>query len=57
MKINQKALENEGFTKKEMDTFIEIISYAKSCQESGDRSAMKAVVENKINEVTKDENL
>lgn len=55
MKIEPKVLESEQLSRHEMDAFLEIIAYAKSCQESGDREAMKGFVENKVNEVVKDE--
>lgn len=54
MKIDSKVLENEGFSEKEMKAFYDIISYAKSCQESGDREAMNGFVNNMVNEVIKE---
>ena len=52
MKISpiETVLENEGFSPKEKEAFMEVIQYAKTCQQDG-RETLKDFVNNKVEEV------
>ena len=54
MKIRpiETVLMNEGFSEKEKKAFMEIIQYAKACQQSS-RETLKDIVNNKVEEVIK----
>lgn len=54
MKISpiETVLINEGFSEKEKQAFMEIIQYAKACQQSS-RETLKDIVNNKVEEVIK----
>ena len=56
MKISpiETVLENDGFTEKEKAAFMEIIQYAKACQQTG-RETLKDIVNSKVEEVVNNE--
>ena len=56
MKISpiETVLENEGFTPKEKEAFMEVIQYAKACQQAG-RETLKDFVNGKVEEVVANE--
>ena len=56
MKISpiETVLESEGFSLKEKKAFMEVIQYAKACQQTG-RETLKDFVNNKVEEVVSNE--
>lgn len=56
MKISpiETVLEQEGFSENEKKAFMEIIQYAKACQQTG-RETLKDIVNNKVEEIVKNE--
>ncbi len=52
----EKVLQEQQFSEKEQIAFMEIIHYAKACQQTGQDDTLKSVINNKIEEVLSDEN-
>lgn len=52
----EEVLQSHNFTEKEQNVFMDIIRYAKSCQQTGQTDTLKSVINNKIEEVLGDEN-
>lgn len=52
----EEVLQSHSFTEKEQAVFMDIIMYAKSCQQTGQTDTLKSVINNKIEEVLGDEN-
>lgn len=52
----EEVLQSHGFTDKEQEVFMDIIRYAKSCQQTGQTDTLKNVINNKIEEALGDEN-
>lgn len=52
----EKVLEEQNFSEKEQKVFMDIIHYAKACQQSGQGDTLKSVINNKIEEVLNNEN-
>ena len=52
----EEVLQSHNFSEKEQNVFMDIIRYAKSCQQTGQTDTLKSVINNKIEEVLGDEN-
>ena len=52
----EEVLKEQQFSEKEQKVFMDIIHYAKACQQTGQDDTLKAVINNKIEEALSHEN-